>query len=54
MTAKIGVDLFIPSPALCTDNAAMAGIAFPKLVAGHVADLDLDVSAGLVRPSRRN
>ena len=48
----LGVELFIPPLALCTDNAAMAGIALPKLVAGHVAGLDLDVTPGLVRPSR--
>ena len=37
---------------LCTDNAAMAGIALAKLAAGQVADLDIDVTAGLVRPGR--
>ena len=45
-------ELFIPPLALCTDNAAMAGIAFPKLAAGQVAELDVDVIAGLVRPKR--
>jgi hypothetical protein len=30
----------------------MAGIALPKLAAGHVAALDLDVTPGLVRPAR--
>jgi N6-L-threonylcarbamoyladenine synthase len=49
---SLGVELFIPPPALCTDNAAMAGIALPKLAAGQVAELDLDVTPGLVRPSR--
>ena len=44
--------MFIPPLALCTDNAAMAGIALPKLWAGQVADLDVDVTAGLVRPGR--
>ena len=38
MTATLGVELFIPPPALCTDNAAMAGIALPKLAAGQVAE----------------
>jgi N6-L-threonylcarbamoyladenine synthase len=52
MTAELGVELFIPPASLCTDNAAMAGIAFPKLAAGQVADLDVDVAAGLVRPGR--
>jgi N6-L-threonylcarbamoyladenine synthase len=49
---EMRVDLFIPPLPLCTDNAAMAGIALPKLAAGQVADLDLDVIPGLVRPSR--
>jgi N6-L-threonylcarbamoyladenine synthase len=52
MAAELGVELFIPPPALCTDNAAMAGIALPKLAAGQVADLEIDVAAGLVRPAR--
>ena len=52
MTTELGVDLFIPPPGLCTDNAAMAGIALPKLAAGLIADLDIDVAAGLVRPGR--
>jgi N6-L-threonylcarbamoyladenine synthase len=52
MTQEMGVELSIPPLALCTDNAAMAGIALPKLAAGHVAELDLDVTPGLVRPSR--
>jgi N6-L-threonylcarbamoyladenine synthase len=47
-----GVELFLPPLSLCTDNAAMAGIAFPKLAAGAVSDLDIDVTAGLVRPAR--
>ncbi len=47
-----GVELFIPPLALCTDNAAMAGIALAKLGAGQVGALDMDVTAGLVRPGR--
>jgi N6-L-threonylcarbamoyladenine synthase len=50
MAGQLGVEVFIPPLALCTDNAAMAGIALPKLAAGQVANLDIDVSAGLVRP----
>jgi hypothetical protein len=30
----------------------MAAIALPKLWAGQIADLDVDVTAGLVRPGR--
>jgi N6-L-threonylcarbamoyladenine synthase len=52
MTAELGVELFIPPPSLCTDNAAMAGVAFPKLACGQTAGLDIDVVAGLVRPGR--
>ncbi len=52
LAGDLGAELFIPPPALCTDNAAMAGIALPKLAAGQIADLDIDVTAGLVRPGR--
>jgi N6-L-threonylcarbamoyladenine synthase len=41
--------LVIPPVGLCTDNAAMSAIAWELLAAGRTADLDLDVSAGLVR-----
>jgi len=53
LAATTGIELFIPPPALCTDNAAMAGVAFAKLAAGQVADLDVDVRAGLVRPGKK-
>jgi N6-L-threonylcarbamoyladenine synthase len=53
MASELAVELFIPPPALCTDNAAMAAIALPKLWAGQVATLDVDVTPGLVRPGRR-
>jgi N6-L-threonylcarbamoyladenine synthase len=52
MADAMGIEVFIPPPALCTDNAAMAGIALPRLAAGLVSDLDLDVTPGLVRPAR--
>ena len=44
-----GFNLVISPLALCTDNAAMSAIAWESLAAGRTADLDLDVSAGLVR-----
>ncbi len=47
------IELFIPPMSLCTDNAAMAGVAFAKLAAGQIADDDVDVLAGLVRAGRR-
>ena len=52
MAKALDVEVFIPPLSLCTDNAAMLGIALAKLAAGHVAELDLDVTPGLVRPSR--
>ena len=54
MARARGVDLFLPPVSLCTDNAAMSGIAFSKLAAGQVASLDIDVTAGLVRPPRES
>ncbi|MGE5195448.1 MAG: tRNA (adenosine(37)-N6)-threonylcarbamoyltransferase complex transferase subunit TsaD [Deltaproteobacteria bacterium] len=44
-----GFTVVIPPVALCTDNAAMSAIAWELLAQGRTADLDLDVSAGLVR-----
>ena len=52
MAASREVELFLPPPSLCTDNAAMSGVAFAKLAAGQTAGLDIDVTAGLVRPGR--
>jgi N6-L-threonylcarbamoyladenine synthase len=52
MADELGVELLIPPFSLCTDNAAMAGIALPKLAAGQVATLDIDVTPGLVRAPR--
>lgn len=44
--------LAIAPLSLCTDNAAMAAIAWEHLAQGRVSDLELDVSAGLVRGKR--
>jgi N6-L-threonylcarbamoyladenine synthase len=39
-----GLDLFLPPPALCTDNAAMvASLGYRRLLAGNRLDLDADV-----------
>ena len=54
MAAEERVELFVPPLSLCTDNAAMAGIALHKLAAGDLADLDIDVIPGLVRPGRES
>ena len=42
MCAAQGVELFIPPPSLCTDNAAMAALAVEKWKRGEFAPLDLD------------
>ncbi len=44
-----GIDVVIAPLALCTDNAAMGGIAWELLDAGRTAELDVDVVPGLVR-----
>ncbi len=49
MARREGAQLFVAPMSLCTDNAAMAAIAWESLDRGHVADLDLDVTPGLVR-----
>jgi len=44
--AADGVDVFFPTPELCTDNAAMvAGLAFELVEKGEIASLDLDAFA---------
>lgn len=47
-----GVELILAPWELCTDNAAMAGLAWELLAAGRVAGLDCDVMPGLVRIGR--
>ena len=37
---------------LCTDNAAMAAIAWEHLKRSRFAELDLDVTPGLIRQKR--
>ena len=50
MCRRHRVELLIAPPELCTDNAAMAAIAWEYLEQGKTADLDADVLPGLVRP----
>jgi N6-L-threonylcarbamoyladenine synthase len=47
-SALLGVDVFFPSRALSTDNAAMiAAAAYPHLLAGDVASSDLNAEPNL-------
>jgi N6-L-threonylcarbamoyladenine synthase len=39
-----GIELFVPPPALCTDNAAMGAIAWERLDRGDHDSLELDVT----------
>jgi N6-L-threonylcarbamoyladenine synthase len=52
MTNRSKIDLHIAPMSLCTDNAAMAAIAWEQLDLGKFADLDVDVTPGLVRQAR--
>ena len=53
MCRRQSVELLIAPPELCTDNAAMAAIAWEYLDQGRTANLDVDVLPGLVRPKRK-
>ena len=52
MTRRNSVELHVAPMSLCTDNAAMAAIAWEHLRRGRFAELDLDVTPGLVRQKR--
>lgn len=49
MAAREKIELLTAPPELCTDNAAMAAIAWEYFHAGRFASLDADVLPGLVR-----
>jgi len=49
MASSQRTELFIAPVSLCTDNAAMAAIAWEQLARGQTASLDIDVIPGLVR-----
>jgi N6-L-threonylcarbamoyladenine synthase len=46
---KVGIDLLIAPPELCTDNAVMGALAFERLKAGKTEGLDLEILPGVVR-----
>ncbi len=54
MTAKEGVELFIPPMSLCTDNAAMAALAVEKFRVGDLAPDDLDAEPNWKDTSARH
>jgi N6-L-threonylcarbamoyladenine synthase len=45
------IELHIAPPELCTDNAVMGAIAFERLRAGQTESLDMDIVAGVMRPT---
>ena len=54
MAKRERIELLIAPMSLCTDNAAMAAIAWDLLAAGRIASLDADVLPGLVRHDFQN
>jgi N6-L-threonylcarbamoyladenine synthase len=53
MAGTTGIELILAPPALCTDNAAMAALAWEHFDRQIFAPLDLDVTPGLLRPKKR-
>jgi len=53
MCQRHDVELLIAPLELCTDNAAMAAIAWEYLELGQTATLDADVLPGLIRTGKR-
>jgi len=52
LAEKLQCELIIPPMSLCTDNAAMAAIAWELLAQGETVSLDVGVRPGLVRRAR--
>jgi len=51
LAAEHEFELQVPPLSLCTDNAVMGAIAVERIKAGLFEELDLDISAGLERPT---
>ena len=49
MAEETGIELVVAPIEYCTDNAAMAALGWELLERGCIAELDLDVTPGLVR-----
>jgi len=49
MCEREGAELVLAPSSLCTDNAAMAGLAWEHIDSGRFAAFDCDVMPGLVR-----
>lgn len=49
MTGRLGVELIIAPPELCTDNAVMGAIAWEKVKDDDFSPLDIDIHPGLLR-----
>ncbi|OAI52613.1 tRNA threonylcarbamoyl adenosine modification protein TsaD [Planctomyces sp. SCGC AG-212-M04] len=54
MCARRKIDLWVSPREFCTDNAAMAAMAWDLLEAGRTSPLDVDVLPGLVRKHSRS
>ena len=46
-----GIELHIAPMALCTDNAVMGAIAWERFRGGLIESLEMDIAAGLIRPT---
>ncbi|MGE3313646.1 MAG: tRNA (adenosine(37)-N6)-threonylcarbamoyltransferase complex transferase subunit TsaD [Planctomycetaceae bacterium] len=49
LAERMRIELVVAPIQWCTDNAAMAAVAWEKLARGETAELDIDVTPGLVR-----
>lgn len=49
LSGQAEIEVHFAAREYCTDNAAMAALAWEALERGHTADLDIDVTPGLIR-----